>query len=84
MGDAVCRFNPVFGQGMSVAAQEAVILDRLLREGVPADRLAKEFFAAIQPTIETPWGVAQNDFVFPATRGFDPRISGNACSTISP
>src|SRR6185503_15719491 len=31
-GDALCRFNPVFGQGMSVAAQEAVILDRLLAE----------------------------------------------------
>jgi 2-polyprenyl-6-methoxyphenol hydroxylase-like FAD-dependent oxidoreductase len=76
MGDAVCRFNPVFGQGMSVAAQEAVILDRLLREGVPADRLAKEFFAAIQPTIETPWGVAQNDFVFPATRGVRPANFG--------
>ena len=30
IGDALCHFIPVFGKGMSVAAQEAVILDRLL------------------------------------------------------
>jgi 2-polyprenyl-6-methoxyphenol hydroxylase-like FAD-dependent oxidoreductase len=72
IGDAVCRFNPVFGQGMSVAAQEAVILDRLLAEDVPMERLARDFFAAIQHTIATPWGVAVADFVYPATRGVRP------------
>jgi 2-polyprenyl-6-methoxyphenol hydroxylase-like FAD-dependent oxidoreductase len=72
IGDALCRFNPVFGQGMSVAAQEAVILDRLLAEGVPMERLARDFFAAIQDTIATPWGVAVSDFVYPATRGVRP------------
>jgi 2-polyprenyl-6-methoxyphenol hydroxylase-like FAD-dependent oxidoreductase len=71
-GDAICRFNPVFGQGMSVAAQEAVILDRLLAEDVPMERLARDFFAAIQDAIATPWGVAVNDFVYPATRGARP------------
>jgi 2-polyprenyl-6-methoxyphenol hydroxylase-like FAD-dependent oxidoreductase len=71
-GDALCRFNPVFGQGMSVAAQEAVILDRLLAEDVPMERLARDFFAAIQNTIATPWGVAVSDFVYPATRGVRP------------
>jgi 2-polyprenyl-6-methoxyphenol hydroxylase-like FAD-dependent oxidoreductase len=76
IGDAVCRFNPVFGQGMSVAAQEAVILDGLLQKDVPADRLAKEFFTAIQPTIQTPWGVAESDFVYPATRGNRPADFG--------
>lgn len=72
IGDALCRFNPVFGQGMSVAAQEAVILDRLLAEDIAPDRLARSFFAAIQGTIETPWGVAVTDFVYPATRGTRP------------
>ncbi|MEH2608398.1 NAD(P)/FAD-dependent oxidoreductase [Bradyrhizobium sp. AZCC 1693] len=72
IGDALCRFNPVFGQGMSVAAQEAVILGRLLAEGVPMERLACDFFAAIQDTIATPWGVAVSDFVYPATRGVRP------------
>ena len=57
---------------MSVATREAVILSRLLHDDVPTDRLAKQFFAAIQPTIETPWGVAQSDFVYPATRGVRP------------
>jgi 2-polyprenyl-6-methoxyphenol hydroxylase-like FAD-dependent oxidoreductase len=72
IGDALCRFNPVFGQGMSVAAQEAVILDRLLAEDIAMERLARDFFAAIQSTIETPWGVAVTDFVYPATRGVRP------------
>ncbi len=72
IGDALCRFNPVFGQGMSVAAQEAVLLDRLLAEDTPMERLASDFFAGIQSAIETPWGVAVTDFVYPATRGIRP------------
>jgi len=72
IGDAICRFNPVFGQGMSVADREALTLNELLKGDLPTDRLAKEFFAAIQPIIETPWGVAQSDFVYPATRGIRP------------
>ena len=72
IGDALCRFNPVFGQGMSVAAQESLILGRLLAEDVPMERLAYDFFEAIQNTIATPWGVAVSDFVYPATRGVRP------------
>jgi 2-polyprenyl-6-methoxyphenol hydroxylase-like FAD-dependent oxidoreductase len=76
IGDGLCRFNPVYGQGMSVAAQEAVILDGLLATG--ADRpnalseLSTNFFAACQDVIETPWGVAMIDFVYPKTRGQRP------------
>jgi 2-polyprenyl-6-methoxyphenol hydroxylase-like FAD-dependent oxidoreductase len=35
VGDAVCAFNPVYGQGMTAAALGAEVLDRWLREGSP-------------------------------------------------
>jgi len=76
IGDAICRFNPVFGQGMTVAAQEAIILRRLLdaraKRADPLDRLASAFFEEIQGVLETPWGVAMSDFVYPKTRGKRP------------
>jgi hypothetical protein len=43
---------------------------------VSLERLAKQFFTAIQAIIETPWGVAQSDFVYPATRGLRPADFG--------
>lgn len=32
LGDAVCTFNPVYGQGMTIAALGAITLDQCLRE----------------------------------------------------
>jgi 2-polyprenyl-6-methoxyphenol hydroxylase-like FAD-dependent oxidoreductase len=76
IADAVCKFNPVYGQGMSVAAQEACVLKALLArlsgEGDPLAALAPAFLAAIAPLLETPWSVAVFDFAFPATRGERP------------
>jgi len=76
IGDAICRFNPVYGQGMSVAALEACLLKKLLerlREARdPMAGLAPTFFAEMQALIETPWSVAALDFVFPDTRGQRP------------
>jgi 2-polyprenyl-6-methoxyphenol hydroxylase-like FAD-dependent oxidoreductase len=76
IGDAICHFNPVYGQGMSVAALEACLLQRLLErleeDSNPIAALGPAFFAEVQTLIETPWSVAILDFVFPDTRGQRP------------
>ena len=61
---------------MSVVAQEAGVLNRLLdaRAGAadPLDRLAQTFFAAIQDVLAAPWSAAENDFIYAKTRGQRP------------
>jgi 2-polyprenyl-6-methoxyphenol hydroxylase-like FAD-dependent oxidoreductase len=76
IGDAICRFNPVYGQGMSVAALEARLLQGLLKrlgdDHDPIARLAPAFFVEVPPLLETPWSVAILDFAHPETRGQRP------------
>jgi 2-polyprenyl-6-methoxyphenol hydroxylase-like FAD-dependent oxidoreductase len=67
-GDAVCSFNPVYGQGMSVAALEALALRECLGAG-PAG-LARRFFAEVAGIVEIPWGIAVGaDLRFPGIQG---------------
>lgn len=55
IGDAIASFTPIYGQGMSVAALEAVALRDCLRRGV--DGLAKRFFARASKVIAVAWGI---------------------------
>jgi 2-polyprenyl-6-methoxyphenol hydroxylase-like FAD-dependent oxidoreductase len=76
-GDSICRFNPAYGQGMSVAAQEARLLHELLeRHGAEPDPLAglaPSFFAESATLIETPWALAAvPDLAQPKTEGQRP------------
>jgi len=68
IGDAMCSFNPIYGQGMTVAATEAVALRRLLgRHAVPD---ARGYFRAIAAAIDVPWDIAVGaDMAFPQVRG---------------
>jgi hypothetical protein len=67
-GDAMCSFNPVYGQGMTVAAQEASLLQACLRNG-DAD-LARRFFKAAKAAIDIPWNIAVgNDLRHPQVQG---------------
>jgi 2-polyprenyl-6-methoxyphenol hydroxylase-like FAD-dependent oxidoreductase len=71
-GDAVCSFNPVYGQGMTVAAQEASLLRECLAAGDDAD-LPQRFFAAVQPAIDAPWDITVgNDLRHPQVAGARP------------
>jgi 2-polyprenyl-6-methoxyphenol hydroxylase-like FAD-dependent oxidoreductase len=76
LGDVICRFNPAFGQGMSVAAQEAGALRRLIEARIshadPLRGLSRPFFAAIQNFLAAPWAVAESDFIHEKTRGQRP------------
>jgi 2-polyprenyl-6-methoxyphenol hydroxylase-like FAD-dependent oxidoreductase len=76
LGDSVCRFTPVNGQGMSVAAQQSCVLATILesRRGRsdPLDGIAEAFFREIQPLLEAPWATAMADLVYPQTRGERP------------
>ena len=75
--DSICRFNPVYGQGMSVAALEGVLLARLLAERAAAggslDDLSPVFLAEAQDIVRGPWQMsAIPDFANPLTRGERP------------
>lgn len=68
VGDAACSFNPVYGQGMTVAALEAVALrDHLAQGVVPSPRQWAKDIAAV---IDVPWDIsAGGDLAFPEVPG---------------
>lgn len=70
-GDAICSFNPVYGQGMTVAAEQALALQACLRAG--SDRLARRFFGAAARIVDIPWDIAVgNDLRHPRVDGARP------------
>jgi flavin-dependent dehydrogenase len=68
LGDAVSSFNPVYGQGMSVAVLEALELDKALQVG--STSLARRFFAQIARIVDVPWSIAAGkDLRMPGVAG---------------
>jgi 2-polyprenyl-6-methoxyphenol hydroxylase-like FAD-dependent oxidoreductase len=77
IGDAVCAFNPVYGQGMAVCAEGARVLDRCLRaQPRPAGDLtglARRFQRELARSNAAPWLMATGeDFRYPTTEGGRP------------
>jgi 2-polyprenyl-6-methoxyphenol hydroxylase-like FAD-dependent oxidoreductase len=76
IGDAICRFNPTYGQGMSVAARQASLLFDLLgrSDSDLLSTLAPDFLTKAEDLIADPWAMsAVPDFVYPETTGVRPK-----------
>ena len=67
-GDALCSFNPIFGQGMTVASLEAEALETSLQGGL--EGLWRGFFKRASKVIDIPWTLAAGaDLGFPEAQG---------------
>ncbi len=77
LGDAFCGFNPIYGQGMSVAAMSAVALaDRIKHSNGNLDSLARSTLKEIGKITRGVWLIATNaDLAWPGTQG---GTSGNS------
>lgn len=75
LGDAICSFNPIYGQGMTCAALEAVALAELLdRHRRTGTALSAEYYSRAGKIVATPWQFAAGgDFCYPETVGPRPR-----------
>jgi 2-polyprenyl-6-methoxyphenol hydroxylase-like FAD-dependent oxidoreductase len=68
LGDAVCAFNPIYGQGMTSAALQANALRGLLASGQPLTW--RRHFQAMAKAVDDPWTIStSNDLAFSGVTG---------------
>jgi 2-polyprenyl-6-methoxyphenol hydroxylase-like FAD-dependent oxidoreductase len=68
VGDAMCSFNPLYGQGMSVAALQAVALGRCLQDGRAG--LSRRALNAATKVVDVAWSQAVGgDLALPEVAG---------------
>jgi len=72
-GDALCSFNPIYGQGMTAGALEVLALRNALQQRGSHAPLWKTFFNQADDAVQGPWSMATGaDFLHPRTEGERP------------
>ncbi len=75
VGDALCSFNPIYGQGITTAALQAEVLDASLRGGL--GDLARRYRQRVALSILGPWYMSTSeDLLIPQVEGERSRIMG--------
>ena len=70
-GDGICSFNPIYGQGMTVAALEAQVLRECLHRGTR--NLPRRFYRKATEKIQVAWQTAvSSDLALPQVPGRRP------------
>ncbi|WP_027482014.1 FAD-dependent oxidoreductase [Deinococcus pimensis] len=86
LGDAMCSFNPTYGQGMTVAALEAEALRAVLRRTRDAASLQRAYFRAAAKALDLAWSlVSGGDGSYPEVDLRQPlaaRITGRYFSLV--
>jgi 2-polyprenyl-6-methoxyphenol hydroxylase-like FAD-dependent oxidoreductase len=73
VGDSVASFNPIYGQGMSVAALETMALAEHLDAFGNDARLPHAMATGTSKIVDSPWQIATGaDFIYPRTTGRRP------------
>jgi 2-polyprenyl-6-methoxyphenol hydroxylase-like FAD-dependent oxidoreductase len=77
LGDAVAAFNPVYGHGMSVAAQGAQELRELAsKTGLDTPRVAREIQRSVAKRVDVAWSMATGqDIFYPGVTGGAPNTA---------
>ncbi len=66
--DSYTSFNPIYGQGMTIAAIEALELDRYLSKSKKFN--AKKFYKRVEPYVSFAWGLSYTDMLrLPEAKG---------------
>jgi len=70
LGDSVATYNPVYGHGMSVAAQSALAMDAELRAAGLTSGAAQRIQRAVAKVVDGAWAMATNqDILYPGAVG---------------
>ncbi|MFI0914249.1 NAD(P)/FAD-dependent oxidoreductase [Streptomyces abikoensis] len=73
LGDAVATYNPIYGQGMTVAAQGAATLRQIVRARGLEAGIARDVQRAIGRLVQGPWDLATGqDILYPGATGQQP------------